>query len=211
MQLKSVLVTSCLLIGSAQAYEFDNLANQPVGMFGELKYTYSNGYGNYDELYSNGYFISLGTTPFAWLDLDVNGRLTTVSEESTVIKSKEWLGAVTAMEMGAKVYYGIQPDLGVFARGSLGQMFVSSIDDFSYGAIEPGFYWNPYGDSNETVVELSYTYQGTFDEDVEYDISTWTLGGEYEIDKGHLLTASFAHSIGDKEANTFGFGYRVQF
>lgn len=207
--LSSVLaLTASLAVSVAVA---SNTA-QRDGVFATFEYAYSSGVGEFSDASANGYALSVGGSPLSWLDLELKNEFTTASlEQGSVFDFGEFSDTLNQLEGSAKAYYGINNNFGLFTRAAVGQAWVSGASDFTYGSIEPGVYYAPFGQSNPTNISVSYRYRDSFNDNIEFRTNSGLLTGEYAINSRDSVVAGYEYVDGDQSFNQIRIGYRARF
>jgi hypothetical protein len=113
--------------------------------------------------------------------------------------------------LAAIPYYGISNTWGVYGRAALGQNWADNLTDFTYGSVEPGVYFKPYGQKNAAQVNVGYRFRGSFDNNIQYNTNSAILGGEYAFNNRDSITGRYEYVTGDVEYNTFRVGYIARF
>ena len=181
--MKKTIALICAL-ATTSAMAANNFANQK-GVFGGIDYTYYDGVGDNSNQYANAYGVTIGGAPLSWLNLDLRTQFTTVNLGTDdgflndVLKFNGYTATNNQLELGATPFWGINNNWGVYGRVALGQTWVSDLTDFTYGSIEPGVYVKPYGQVNNTSINLGYRYRNSFDNNIDYATNSVVLGGEY--------------------------------
>jgi hypothetical protein len=194
----------------------ENNASQAIGAYGEFDYTYQYGHDSSDQT-TNGFGLKFGYSPTRWLDLDLSSTFTMMDfqGERGLLTFDNYDLTTQTLEAGVRGSYGITDTYGVYSRATLGQMWVSDLDDFTYGSIEPGVYWKPFGEQASTRFDLGYRYRDSFESSgVNFESNSLVIGGEYEVIPGSSVTGQYEYVSTDRDDSdysAFTVGYRHRF
>ena len=207
---KIIALTLALMATSALAAE--NLANR-TGVFGGVDYNYLSGVGKNSDESANGYGLTLGGSPLKWLDLELRNEFSMINlgGDSSFLDFSGYTASNNQLEGAATAYYGINNVFGVYGRAAVGQNWADNLTDFTYGSIEPGVYFTPKGQRDNSKINLGYRYRGSFDNDVAYNTNSVVLGGEYAFNDRDSIIGRYEYVDGDQEFNVFRIGYLAHF
>ncbi len=193
----------CATIASAL---FVTQASANIGAYGGLGYSYYGGAGDDSGIDSNAFNFKLGTRFTDYLD----GEIFTEFQDVT-----DYDFTKNQLEVALVPHMSVANGFGVYGRVGLGNNWLSGpvSDNFTYGSIEPGVYYKPFGETNPSKVSLGYRYRNSFDTDnlMKYETNSALLGGEYAIDSHNSIVANYTYAAGDEEYNQFSVGYLARF